>query len=55
MEKLLIAVQFVWKVGTGVLTTYKSSINATPPVVWSRLAQIQQPLSISPKEVVAKD
>lgn len=43
MEKLLIAVQFVWKVGTGVLTTYKSNINATAPAVWSRRAQIQQP------------
>lgn len=39
MEKLLIVVQFVWKVGTGVLKTYKSNIM---PLLWQSCHELHK-------------
>lgn len=39
MEKLLIVVQFVWKVGIGVLRTYKSNIM---PLLWQSCHELHK-------------
>lgn len=54
MEKLLIVVQFVWKVGIGVLRTYKSNIM---PLLWQSCHELHKsrgPVN-QQKEVVGKE